>query len=301
MGVSTRRMSGNLASVYDWRTGFSSAGADSSSSRPTAPTRATAAVGHSWRTTGDVLTPKIRARVRRGLSKMAAPPSKPPSAELESKHSNTDSVSALVSDLAAIIAETDRLAQIEDSDRLTREAVEFARNSLGIERVCIYLVESSEPQVVLRGTWGTSNSGLTTDERGLAHTYSREDFEFLRGLHARGELWDHCLLESRDNDRRCLPWTREDRGWLATTPLVSGREVLGVFYNDTAISRAALDPTKQAKLATFGSLLAGLTRDRLGQQRGAVPKTSRFIHKVLYAGRPDSGPERARRGGDWLS
>jgi transcriptional regulator GlxA family with amidase domain len=40
-------------------------------------------------------------------------------------------------------------------------------------------------------------------------------------------------------------------------------------------------------LAVFGSLLVGLTRDRLARQpadpgRPPVPKTSRFIHKVLY-------------------
>jgi transcriptional regulator GlxA family with amidase domain len=84
-----------------------------------------------------------------------------------------------------------------------------------------------------------------------------------------------------------LPWTREDRDWLATTPIVSAGEVVGVFYNATAISRAPLDPSKQAQLAVFSSLLVGLIRDRPARQRPdpgrpPVPKTSRFIHKVLY-------------------
>ena len=192
----------------------------------------------------------------------------------------------LADELASIIAAADRLAQLEDSDRLTREAVEFARETLGVERVGIYLVECTEPQIVLRGTWGTSDQGSTTDERGLAHSCTREDLESLQTMHERGELWEYRSLDSQDNDRRRLPWTREDRDWLAITPIVAAREVLGVFYNDTAISRAPLDRAKQAKLAMFGSLLAGLTRDRLtlhpvDRSSPPVPSISRFIHKVL--------------------
>ncbi len=185
-----------------------------------------------------------------------------------------------------MIAAADRIAQIREGDRLTREAVEFARETLGIERVGIYLVECIEPQIVMRGTWGTSDRGGTTDERGLAHIYTRDYFESLQTMHQRGELWEYRSLEPHGTDRRRLPWTREDRDWLAITPLVAACEVVGVFYNDTAISRAPLDSTKQAKLAVFGSLLAGLARDRLALQpvdrsRPPVLRTSRFIHKVL--------------------
>ena len=199
---------------------------------------------------------------------------------------NAQSAPTLVNDLTAIIAATDRLAQLEDSDRVTREAVEFARETLGIERVGIFLVETTEPQIVLRGTWGTSDRGCTTDERGLAHTCTCEDLESYQAMHQRGELWEYRSLEPHGTDRRRLPWTREDRDWLAITPIVGAEQVLGVFYNDTAISRAPLDRTKQTKLAVFASLLAGHTRDRLARHpvdRSSPPGAtiSRFIHKVL--------------------
>jgi len=193
----------------------------------------------------------------------------------------------LAAELTTIVSAIDRLGQVEDVNQLAREAVEFARETLNVERVCIYLVESTQPEIVMRGTWGTSDRGVTTDERGLAHVYARDDFEGLQALHSRRELWEYRSLESQSTDRRRLPWTREDRDWLATTPLVVAREIVGVFYNDTAISKAPLDAGKQAKLAVFGSLLAGLLRERLSHQsvdlqRPPVPKTSRFIHKVLY-------------------
>jgi AraC-like DNA-binding protein len=183
-----------------------------------------------------------------------------------------------------------------------RDAVEFARDNLRIERVGIYVVECTEPQIIMRGTWGTDDRGCTTAEHGLAHIYDPEEFEFLETLHQRDALWEYRSLEPRGTDRRCLPWTREDRDWLAITPLIAVREVVGVFYNDTAISRAPLDSTKQAQLALFGSLLAGLTRERFARQsvgtlagptherlslhpidRSSPPgaKISRFIHKVL--------------------
>jgi AraC-like DNA-binding protein len=192
----------------------------------------------------------------------------------------------LAAELATIVSAIDRMAQIDEMGQLTHDAVEFARGGLGVERISIYLVESTEPQIFMRGTWGTSDRGVTTDERGLAHVYASEDFESLRTLHARGELWEYRSLDSRDTDRRRLPWTREDRDWLATTPLIVDREIVGVFYNDTAISRAPLDALQQAKLAVFGSLLAGLARERLGERversRPPLPMTSRFIQKVLY-------------------
>lgn len=191
-----------------------------------------------------------------------------------------------VADLATIIAATDRLAQLEDGDHLTRAAVEFARDTLGMERISIFLAQATDAQVVMRGTWGTSDRGRTTDERGLAHCCAREDFEALRSLHEQGALWQYRAFESAATERQRLPSAREARDWLAITPLVVAREVVGVIYNDTAISKAPLDQAKQTKLAVFGSLLAGIARDRLAQRStahvsDAAPKTSRFIQKVL--------------------
>lgn len=227
-------------------------------------------------------------------------------------------VDALVSDLAAMLAAIGRLSELDDSHRLARAAIEFAQRSLGIERVGLYVVERSEPTVVMRGTWGTNDRGILTDERGLAHGFEHERLELLLSLHQSGQLWTYRAFEPRSPDRRCLPWTREDRDWLATTPLIAGGTLVGVFYNDTAISKTALDPSKQAKLAVFASLLADLLRERVtrqpvgkwaGQTHTLVPAPldrtspptamiSRFIQKVVAELELDpqaSGEQLARR------
>lgn len=208
--------------------------------------------------------------------------------ETVARHSPT--AHALVGEFAAILAAADRLAKIEDGSELMRAAVEFARLEVGIERVGIYLVESLEPQIVMRGTWGTNDRGATADERGLAHVYDSADFESLRSLHERGELWEYRSLEPHGTDRRCLPWTREDRDWLAITPIVTPTltqsEIVGVFYNDTAVSRVPLDSGKQVRLAVFGSLLGGLIHKRpsvttVDRKNPHGQKISRFTHKIL--------------------
>jgi AraC-like DNA-binding protein len=199
---------------------------------------------------------------------------------------NAQRLPALVHSMATVAAEAERLARLEDTEQLTREAVEFARDTLGIERVGLHLVESTEPQIIMRGTWGTSDRGCTTCERDLAHTCTPEDFESFQTLHERGELWEYRALEPHGPERRRLPWTREDRDWLAITPLIATGEVLGVFYNDTAITRTPLDNMKQVNLAMFAIVLTGLTRNRLARapvdrSTSPVPKISRFMQKVL--------------------
>lgn len=199
---------------------------------------------------------------------------------------NSQTLATQIHELAAIAAAASEFSQCADPEELTREAVEFARETLGIERVGLHLVESTEPNIVMRGTWGTNDFGCTTCERELAHTCTREDYESLLTLNQRGELWEYHALTPHGAERRRQPSTREDREWLVVTPLTTGHELLGVFYNDTAISKAPLDCTKQANLAVFAMVLGALARDRLvrfpvARSSPPVPRISRFMQKVL--------------------
>jgi AraC-like DNA-binding protein len=191
-----------------------------------------------------------------------------------------------VTGVTSIIATADRLAEVRDCDRLTREAVEFARDALGLERVSIFLSQPEATRVIMHGTWGTSRCGRTTDERGSLHHCSREDFESLRQMHQRGALWQYCGFGEPKADWERSPRTRERRPWLAVTPLIAARDVLGVMYNDTAITNARIDVEKQTHLALFASLLANLAHARLASDRAdpntpALTRPSRLVERLL--------------------
>jgi hypothetical protein len=49
------------------------------------------------------------------------------------------------------------------------------------------------------------------------------------------------------------------QGWFACTPLVAGRDVVGVLYNDTALSGRPLDEGAQALAGLFCQMVAGKT------------------------------------------
>jgi hypothetical protein len=71
-------------------------------------------------------------------------------------------------------------------DTALRNTVEFARNSIGIERVAIYLVAPGGLSMV--GAWGTDMAGRTTDEHELMYDMN----DLLRKFFARsasGHLW----------------------------------------------------------------------------------------------------------------
>jgi len=92
------------------------------------------------------------------------------------------------------------------------------------------------------------------------------------------------------------------RGWLAVAPLILDGDLMGVLYNDAALSGSAVDATKQTHLAIYCSHLAQLTR-RMAAPKSTLqpinpPKTSPHFHRVrstLEAETCLSGSEIAQR------
>jgi len=169
-------------------------------------------------------------------------------------------------EVMALLTAVDELVQFKEPDEVLRRAVELARERLGLERAGLYLRDPSVPGVILRGTWGTGATGETTDERGLHHECSEEDHQALLGTQHNGALWlyfEDVRHFAEEEDRSVVI----GHGWLAVTPLVSGGELVGVMYNDTAVSHAPVDNAKQARAAVFCGLLANLLvhrRDGIG-------------------------------------
>ncbi len=174
--------------------------------------------------------------------------------------------------MVRVLAAADELAACVDTDQMLRRAVELARECIGLERVGLYVRDPSAPRLVMRGTWGTGASGELTDEHSLYYECDPDDYEKLRHIQMSGALWQYyqnVALVAEDARRSAVI----GHGWLAATPLVAAREVVGVLYNDTAITHEPLDEGKQALTAVYCSLLAGIFLSRRSRFTWSLPAT----------------------------
>ncbi|MGQ9731319.1 MAG: sensor histidine kinase [Candidatus Zipacnadales bacterium] len=158
--------------------------------------------------------------------------------------------------LRAALAVADELLACEDSDTLCRRAVELLRERFRLERVAIYLDVGDH----LIGTYGTDLRGQTTDERSACYPKNGETLRYLESFTRQRERWSTLItdhIEFREGQAVVV-----GHGWVVVTPIRAGDQVIGVIYNDAAISGAPLDKSKQDVIALFGSLLGAALRQK---------------------------------------
>jgi len=164
--------------------------------------------------------------------------------------------------VVSVLAAADELATHTEVDSMLRRAVELARECIGLERAALYLLDpSAAPRHVLRGTWGTGADGQTTDERGVHFECADDDYEALRRIPQNGARWLYCE-RARHLTQESGKSTVIGHGWLVITPLVAAGELIGVMFNDTAITHAPMDEGQQVRAAVFCSLLANAILSR---------------------------------------
>ena len=161
---------------------------------------------------------------------------------------------ATIEGLQAIVDGAERLIACADQDCLFREAVEFARSRLGLERCAILTTEAHG----FRGTFGTNMQGQTTDEHAMGFPMNPVWQDRCERVCAGALRWLSAEETLAEWDGRQSQPVRE--GWVALTPIQvhAGDHPLAVFVNDTAISGAPMDEAKQEVLAVFCSLLANI-------------------------------------------
>ena len=157
---------------------------------------------------------------------------------------------AIARGLQAVVEAADELLQIDDLDLFYRRAVELAREKLNVERCGIFLFDADRQ--FMCGMYGTDLQGRTTDERTVRIPAADLSEFSAHGPHRRilqaatHGYWDHGGFHEAG------------AGWVAMTVIGSSNELIGVFSNDTAISRAPLDEVQQEALAVYCSLLGNL-------------------------------------------
>jgi AraC-like DNA-binding protein len=185
--------------------------------------------------------------------------------------------------VVSVLSALDELASLGSLDDILRRAVEVARECIGLERVGLYLRDPTGGGRIMRGTWGTDSQGRLTDERALYYECGGIDYEALRQVQSGGARWllyegaPHIAHEGGE-------WRVIGYGWLAVTALVVAGELIGILYNDTAISHAPVDEGKQVRTAVFCSLLANLVLLKRGggrQGAGRDSERSPLVEQVL--------------------
>jgi PAS domain S-box-containing protein len=153
--------------------------------------------------------------------------------------------------LSSVVQIADELINYTETDTFYRRAVELAREKLGIERCAIFLLD--ETTNTMSGTYGTDLQGHTTDEHGATWQTS----EIPQVLRAPNVSW--TIIEKEhgywQKDRHV---DNEEAGWVAQTLIRFANRTIGIFINDSALTRAAPDGMLQETIVLYCSLLGSL-------------------------------------------
>jgi AraC-like DNA-binding protein len=154
--------------------------------------------------------------------------------------------------LADLQAAFDEVLALDDPDAILKQAVEIARQRIGLDRAGIFLVDRRR-QLML-GTWGTDLRGRLNDERQIMYEIGPIDREAFRRGEQAGErftVFDNCpIVEHSAGETRVV-----GHGWVVATPIRSARASIGILFNDAGLSGRAVDDVKQAHTGLLCSLL----------------------------------------------
>jgi AraC-like DNA-binding protein len=155
----------------------------------------------------------------------------------------------------ALHAAMDELGSLEEPDDIIRRAVELGRERIGLVRTAIFVLDRRRG--LMLGTWGSDLNGALVDEHDIMYAVSETDLQaFQRAERGRAHftVFDRCPIIEHRGGKTVV----HGRGWVAHTPIRSGRTTIGMFFNDAGISNEPVSPTKQAYAAILCALVGAL-------------------------------------------
>jgi PAS domain S-box-containing protein len=172
--------------------------------------------------------------------------------------------------LLSVLATADELLACTEVDALLRQAVELARDRLGVERCAIFLIDEENQQML--GTYGTDMQGNTTDERTSHFPKQTWTDELADSEHSRWRVLQDQELKDWDGQQTL---SAGKKGWIVGTPITSSAGPTGVFYNDNALTGSELNEARQEMIAVYCSLLGNIiervsTEQKLAEERNLL-------------------------------
>jgi PAS domain S-box-containing protein len=176
--------------------------------------------------------------------------------------------------LRAVVEAADELIPIADMDEFYRRAVELGREKLKLERTGLVLLDPTNQ--FLCGTYGTDDKGHTIDER--TRLIPADDHPQLFNLSNRSWISTNIELIYWDGQAK----QEVARGWNIGTSIRIGDEPIGIFFNDTALSKTPINPAQQEIVILYCSLLGNiLERKRAMELLGQSEKRYRMISELI--------------------
>ena len=178
-------------------------------------------------------------------------------------------------DLSSLLSAFDTLLSPGNTDAILKRAVEVSRSRIGLDRAGVFVLD--EGARLMLGSWGTGLRGEIVDEHHVMFAYSEGVEDVFRRAESNAEpftVLDGCpiVVQHRDSTEVVR------HGWVACTPIRSGRSRIGMMFNDAGVTDKPLDAGRQAHAALLCSLLGTLielARVEPGPKRAAAPRSGR--------------------------
>jgi AraC-like DNA-binding protein len=186
------------------------------------------------------------------------------------------------SELSRLLFGLGDLFSVRHPDDLIKRAVELAldpKGPVGIVRAGIYLYD--ERLDLMLGTWGTDLRRRVVDEHQAMFRLGERGARVLARAMSGEAMWgvveNSPIIVNEAKATRVV-----GRGWVVCTPICSSRRPLGMCYSDAGLTRARIEPEKQARLAALCSLV-GLLLEAIPRSRGKVFLSSARVRHPAVA------------------
>jgi AraC-like DNA-binding protein len=187
---------------------------------------------------------------------------------------------AIRSDTRELSVALQELSAFTETDAILRRAVELARETIGVERAAIFLIDPAAG--LMKGTWGTDLERRTVDEHHVMTEWGEDAREVFRRAAEEGAPFtlveNAPLVEQLESETRV-----SGRSWLACTPIFSVRRPIGILFNDAGRRGAPIDEERQRSIAVLCAFLGVLLDRPAASNDFAAPfrSTSHLVSAVV--------------------
>ena len=183
--------------------------------------------------------------------------------------------------MASLLRALDEIRGLVDTDLILRRAIEVARDRIGLKRAGIFVLDRSRN--LMLGTWGMDLACTVVDEHSVVYGVRGTDSEALRRSEEEGAhfaVFENCpIIEHQGGETRIA-----GRGWVAKTPIRSMQGVIGMMFNDAALTGGSVDEAKQGQAAVLCAMLGTMldpVRGGLGSRSPGQSPSQRLVASAV--------------------